>query len=79
MFLKTLRLCFFFIKKIRINLCLNNSFITDQQIDESTFLILTEFVVKELFEGDPIGHRVKFFDQLQKLKEEKTMMETVSN
>lgn len=31
---------------------------------------MTEFIVKEMFIGEPIGHRVKFYDLLRKLQAE---------
>lgn len=31
---------------------------------------MTEFIVKEMFIGEPIGHRVQFYDLLRKLQTE---------
>lgn len=50
-------------------------FFSDEQIDETTFLDLTEYVIKEIFDGDPISHRVKFYALLVELKAKKKCLD----
>lgn len=50
----------------------------EQEIDKAALLSMTEFTVKELFLGEPIGKRVRFYDLLRKLQMEQDQLEIVS-